>query len=109
MIFCLMFVFTKYFGGVIIPEIRIEKPDKTKLERLEVFSWPIWEKEISTFDWHYDTKETCYILEGKVKVEPKDKVGEFVEFGPGDLVTFPEGMDCVWNISAPVRKHYKFG
>jgi uncharacterized cupin superfamily protein len=46
-------------------------------------------------------------LEGKVRVEPKD--GQPVEFGPGDLVTFPEGMDCVWKISELVRKHYKLG
>ena len=83
-------------------EIRIEKPEKKKLEEMNVENWPIWEKEVSTFDWHYDDRETCYILEGKVRVEPKD--GEAVEFGPGDMVTFPEGMDCVWKISQPVRK-----
>jgi uncharacterized cupin superfamily protein len=88
-------------------EIRIERPDNVRLNGLGVYSWPIWEKEISTFDWHYDQKETCYILEGKVTVEPRDGVP--VEFGPGDLVTFPKGMDCVWKISVPVRKHYTFG
>jgi uncharacterized cupin superfamily protein len=88
-------------------EIKIEKPDSEKLNRLAVLSWPIWEKEVSTFDWHYDEPETCYILEGKVTVEPKN--GEPVEFGPGDMVTFPQGLDCVWKVSKPVRKHYKFG
>jgi uncharacterized cupin superfamily protein len=88
-------------------EIKIEKPDKAKLESMNVFSWPVWEKEKSVFDWHYDETETCYILEGKVRVEPKD--GAPVEFGPGDMVSFPEGMDCVWKISVPVKKHYRFG
>jgi uncharacterized cupin superfamily protein len=88
-------------------EIRIEKPKDEDLKRMKISSWPIWEKEVSTFDWHYDDKEVCFILEGKVRVEPKD--GEAVEFGPGDLVTFPKGMDCVWKISEPVRKHYRFG
>jgi uncharacterized cupin superfamily protein len=88
-------------------EIEIKKPDKETLNKMGVFGWPIWEKEISTFDWHYDETETCYILKGKVRVEPKD--GESVEFGPGDLVKFPKGMDCVWKISSPVKKHYDFG
>ena len=26
----------------------------------------------------------------------------------GDLVTFQKGMHCVWDISAPIRKHYRF-
>ena len=88
-------------------EIKIERLDRAKLENLGIFSWPIWEKEISTFDWHYDEKETCYILEGKVRVEPRS--GSAVEFGPGDLVTFPKGMACVWKVEKPVRKHYSFG
>jgi uncharacterized cupin superfamily protein len=87
--------------------VKVEKPDKDKLESLGVYSWPIWEKEVSTFDWHYDEKETCYILEGKVLVEPKE--GAPVEFGPGDLVTFPKDMDCIWKVKKAVRKHYNFG
>jgi uncharacterized cupin superfamily protein len=88
--------------------ITVEKhPAKEKLEQLGVASWPIWEKEASTFDWHYDDSETCYLLEGKVRVEPAD--GAAVEFGAGDLVTFPQGMSCVWRITSAVRKHYRFG
>lgn len=87
-------------------KIKIEKLSDDQLKQMGVFDWSIWEKEISTFDWHYDDTEKCYILEGRVRVEPTD--GEAVEFGPGDFVTFPKGMDCVWKVSAPVRKHYKF-
>jgi len=87
-------------------EIKIEKKSKDDLKEMGVLSWPVWEKEVSTFDWHYDSTERCYILEGKVRVEPKD--GKPAEFGPGDFVTFPKGMDCVWKVSKPVRKHYKF-
>lgn len=68
--------------------------------------WPIWEKEPSKFDWYYDEKETCYILEGKVKVTTDE---ETVEFGKGDLVIFPAGLSCVWEIFEKVKKHYKFG
>ena len=88
-------------------EIKIEKLDKEELERRGIFSWPIWEKEPSTFDWHYGDQETCYILEGEIRVEPKN--GEPVEIKPGDFVTFPKGMDCVWKISKGVRKHFNFG
>jgi len=88
-------------------KIKIEKPDAGKLKNLGVDSWPIWEKGVSRFDWSYDEQETCYILEGKAKVEPEE--GEPVEFQAGDLVTFPKGLNCIWEISSPIRKHYKFG
>ena len=87
--------------------IKIEKPSKEKLEQLGVFTWPIWSKEVSKFDWHYDQKETCYLLEGEVKVTAKE--GTAVKFGAGDLVIFPKGLSCVWEIKSPVRKHYNFG
>ena len=87
-------------------KISVEKPDDAKLKSLKVFSWDIWTKEVSTFDWNYDEKEVCFFLEGEVTVKTKD--GE-VSFGKGDLVTFPQGLDCTWHVKKPVRKHYKFG
>ncbi|MFP4017166.1 MAG: cupin domain-containing protein [Halanaerobiales bacterium] len=71
-----------------------------------VFSWPIWEKEVSEFPWHYDSKEVCYLLEGEVTVKTDS---ETVEFEAGDLVTFPAGLHCTWKITKDVKKHYKFG
>ncbi|MEA3488971.1 MAG: cupin domain-containing protein [Candidatus Omnitrophota bacterium] len=88
-------------------KIIIEKPDDSRLEELGVSSWPVWRKEVSRFPWSYDEQETCYILEGSAKVEP-DR-GESVEFGAGDMVIFPKGMNCTWEITAPIRKHYKMG
>lgn len=88
-------------------EIKIEKMSEARLKEMGVFSWPIWEKEVSRFDWHYDSVETCYILKGKVTVEAKG--GKSVSFGPGDFVTFPSGLDCVWDIKEAVKKHYNFG
>ncbi len=87
-------------------EIKIEKPAPETLKARGVFSWPTWEKEISTFDWHYDSIEECYLLEGEVAVETED--GKTVEFGKGDFVTFPKGLSCVWKVKAPVLKHYNF-
>ncbi len=34
--------------------------------------------------------------------------GESVEIGKGDLVTFPSGMSCTWDIRKSVKKHYYF-
>lgn len=89
-------------------EINIEhNPDEARLEELGVRTWPIWEKEASEFPWFYDDKETCYLLEGDVVVTPDS--GNPVEFGKGDLLTFPRGMSCTWLIKSDVRKHYRFG
>jgi uncharacterized cupin superfamily protein len=88
-------------------KINVKKPESEELERQGVFDWPIWEKEVSRFDWHYDTDEICYLLEGQVQVRIED--GETVQFGAGDLVRFPAGLSCTWDISVPVKKHFKLG
>jgi len=82
------------------------QPAESKLIEMEVFDWPIWEKEASTFPWTYDMQETCYILEGEVTVTPEN--GEPITFKAGDLVTFEAGLSCTWEIHQPVRKHYQF-
>ncbi len=87
-------------------EIEVRKPSKEELEKLGVKSWPIWECDPSKFDWEYDDKETCYILEGDVTVSTP--TGN-VHFAKGDLVVFPKGLRCVWNVAKHVRKHYRFG
>ncbi|MEJ6951801.1 cupin domain-containing protein [Natronospora cellulosivora (SeqCode)] len=86
-------------------KISVEKASEEKLNQLGVRDWPIWEKEVSEFPWHYDSKEVCFILEGKVIVETDD---EKVEIKTGDLVAFPAGLDCRWNILKDIKKHYKF-
>ncbi len=89
-------------------KIKIEhNPDVAHLTALGALTWPVWTKEVSKFPWTYDKKEVCYLLEGDVVVTPDG--GEPVSFGKGDLVTFPAGMSCTWDIRVPVRKHYKFG
>ncbi len=85
----------------------VHNPSEEELTRRGVRSWPIWTKEISTFPWSYDEPETCYFLEGDVVVTPKG--GQSVRIGQGDLVTFPRGLDCTWEVRVPVRKHYSFG
>ncbi|HOD39438.1 MAG TPA: cupin domain-containing protein [Candidatus Wallbacteria bacterium] len=85
-------------------KIIVRKPVQSEIDFMK--KQPIWECEPKTFPWHYDEKETCLILEGKVKV----KAGkEEAIFAAGDLVIFPQGLDCEWTVSEKVRKHYKFG
>jgi uncharacterized cupin superfamily protein len=84
----------------------IENPSDEVLQEMGALSWPIWEKEESEFPWSYDAEETCYLLEGEVTVTPNG--GDPVQFSAGNLVTFPQGMSCTWNISKAVRKHYRF-
>lgn len=85
----------------------IHQPGESELTKLGVRQWPIWEKQVSTFPWTYDAREICYLLAGDVTVTPKG--GQPVRFGQGDLVTFPDGMECTWQIHVAVRKHYQFG
>lgn len=89
-------------------EIAIEhNPSEARLAELGVRDWPTWAKEPSTFPWTYDEAETCYFLDGDVVVTPDG--GDPVRMGAGDLVTFPAGMSCTWEIRDEVKKHYRFG
>ncbi len=83
------------------PSKKIPSPSEIKAAK----TWSTWEKEASTFDYHYDSEETFYVLEGDVTVTWK---GGEISFTKGDLVTFPEGLDCTWHVNKKIRKHYNF-
>jgi uncharacterized protein len=88
-------------------EIKVEhQPSQEYLKNLGVFKWAIWEKEVSKFPWTYDTQEVCYFLAGDVIVTPDG--GQPVQMGKGDLVTFPAGISCTWEVISDVKKHYNF-
>ena len=38
------------------------------VRELGIKSWPIWTCDASSFDWAYEDKETCLLLEGEVTV-----------------------------------------
>lgn len=76
-------------------------------KKLGVFGWPTWEKEQSEFDWHYDSREECFFLEGEVEVT--DSSGKTAFIRKGDFATFPQGLGCRWKVIKKVRKHYNFG
>ena len=80
---------------------------ESTIDELGIKNWPIWTCEESSFDWTYDDKETCLLLEGEVTVTPEG--GEAIKFGAGYLVVFPAGMDCRGDVHKAVRKHYQFG
>jgi uncharacterized cupin superfamily protein len=81
--------------------VEVEKPSAETISEMQG-----WSKEVSVFDWEHDATETCYVLEGEVKVTTSE--GETIAFGAGDLVTFPRGLKCTWEVRKPIRKHYRF-
>ena len=87
-----------------VKDVIVKKPSDSETAACK--AWPIWQCEPSKFDWVYTEKETCLVLEGKVTVTDGT---DSVSFGPGDLVVFPEDLECTWNVQEPVRKHYNFG
>lgn len=88
-------------------KIQVERnPSQERLAALGVTTWPTWSKEVSIFPWSYDSTETCYLLEGEVIVTPENE--EPVQVNKGDLVVFPAGMTCTWDIRRSVKKHYRF-
>jgi uncharacterized protein len=86
-------------------EVIIDKLSEEEIEKRGIRDWPIWEKEVSRFDWHYDSNEQCLILEGEVTVYAS---GETYLIQAGDFVIFPKGLACIWDISEPIKKHYNF-
>lgn len=74
-----------------------------------------WACAAGKYKLRYDAEETCYLVKGKVRAYPKRKGGQstesttsYVEFGAGDLVTFPQGLSCTWDVSLAVDKFYTF-
>ena len=92
---------------MMLPIMIEQNPSHERLDTLGVSEWPIWSCEVSEFDWQYDQREVCYLLEGEVVVTPED--GAPVELAAGDLAVFPAGLSCSWQVSKPVRKHYRLG
>lgn len=85
-------------------DIIVKKP--TAAEKKLAQTWPIWEKEPSSFVWTYDEQETCLILEGRAVVSAD---GKKFPFKAGDYVVFPKGLSCTWEIEKAIKKHYRFG
>lgn len=85
--------------------IIIKQISQEELKTKAIDKWDIWEKEISEFEWYYDSEEHCLIIEGEIEVIACDKI---YKFGAGDYVVFPKGLSCRWIIKKAVKKYYKF-
>ena len=87
-------------------KIKILTLKDSDIPQEDILSWPIWSCDISEFDWEYEEKESCYILEGAVEFSSEY---ETVKFAAGDFIVFPRGLRCRWKVTKPIRKHYSFG
>ncbi|NKN32280.1 cupin domain-containing protein [Marichromatium bheemlicum] len=85
-------------------DIHHERPTPAKLEVMGVEHWPTSRRAPSTFPCHYRQQETCYIVRGRLRVTPRG--GTPHEFGRGDLIRFPAGLACTWEVIEAVEKHY---
>lgn len=71
-------------------------------EEFEYMKWAdTWESDCTTFDYCYETDETCLITKGSATVKYD---GKEVSFGEGDLVVFPKGLKCTWIVHTPIKK-----
>ena len=86
-------------------EIQVKQATEEELKELGIENWSPWDCEPSVFDWQYSSEETAYVKEGRVIV--KTDTGE-VEIKAGDLVTFPKGLKCTWDVKETIRKVYTF-
>lgn len=84
--------------------MKIKKKEVSE-DKVETSGWNSWGCETSTFDWEYDEDETAYVFEGHVIIKTKE---EEVEIKGGQLVQFPKGMKCTWEVKKPIRKVYTF-
>ncbi|MCL2847322.1 MAG: cupin domain-containing protein [Firmicutes bacterium] len=80
---------------------------KATEEEKELYSkYSTWNCKVSEFNWTYNDRETCVLLEGEVRVAYGDS--QSVTFADGDFVDFPKGLSCRWFVTKPVKKHYCF-
>ena len=70
-------------------------------------NWPIWEGEPSNFSWNYHEKEVCFIIEGEAIIKTEAEESYFIQ--SGDLVEFPKGLSCEWEIIKSIKKHFRLG
>ena len=86
-------------------KVIIEKLSKEDIEKRGINRWPIWEKEISVFDWSCQEKEQFYLIEGEVNIKTNEAEYKVL---PGDYVICRKGLSCNWEITKYVKKHYHF-
>lgn len=61
----------------------------------------VWECTPGIFEWHYKKDEVLIVLSGSATISTD---GDERRFGPGDVVFFPAGTICTWQVIEPLRK-----
>lgn len=69
--------------------------------------WPVWESGVKAFDWYYTETEMVLIIEGSVTITNIDGSGA-VTLEQGDYAELPSGLECRWDVTRPLKKHYEF-
>jgi uncharacterized cupin superfamily protein len=83
----------------------IKQLSEDEFRKMGIYEWPIWEKEVSVFDWNYDEMEQFYVIEGEVSIKID---GKRYLIHQGDFVECPKGLCSQWEIKKTVKKHYHF-
>ena len=82
--------------------VRVEKAADAQKEAFEGLREQY--RESGTIEWFYDEKTVCLLTEGRAVIE---HYGERTPVEAGDLVTFPQGIRCRWEILEPMRVRSK--
>ena len=64
----------------------------------------MWAKK---FQWNYNEKEICLIIEGQAKISTQN--GAIYLIKAGDLVEFPAGLNCEWEVIKSIKKTLSIG
>ena len=89
-------------------EILIKSPcSASVIIQYGIKNWPIWECEPCNFSWNYDDKEICLIIEGAASIKTEEGENYFIK--SGDLVEFPKGLSCKWQVIKSLKKHFRVG
>ncbi len=87
-------------------EVLIKSPcSASVIIQYGIKNWPIWESGVNKFSWYYKEKEICLIIEGEARIKTEE--GKIYIIKSGDLVEFPEGLSCEWQINKKIKKHYR--
>ncbi|MCV6639458.1 cupin domain-containing protein [Candidatus Albibeggiatoa sp. nov. NOAA] len=81
-------------------------PAFAKLEQMAVYEWNIKKQKVSQFDWKYEQKTTYYLLDGEATIDIENQ--GTITVTAGDLVIFPAGIVCHWNVTQDIEKHFKY-
>jgi uncharacterized cupin superfamily protein len=80
--------------------IKVEALSREEQRARGVDTWPARRHERHRIPVQYQEETVCFVAEGSARIETED--GN-VEIEPGDLVTFPEGLDCTWHLREPLQ------